>query len=428
MYWEQKVEYAALSDIGFRRRNNQDSYVIQKAPDREFWDEHGHLFLVADGMGGHAVGELASKLAADTVPLTFQKQRDLELPDALRASLEVANNTIYERGRQNRDFLRMGTTCTTLVLSSQGAIVAHVGDSRAYRIRGDVIEQITFDHSLQWELIRQGVMSPAEVYEREPRNVITRCLGPEPRVDVDTEGPFPVQPGDVYVLCSDGLHGLVSDAEIGMIGHELGPADACQLLVDLANVRGGNDNITVVVVKAGPLPNGFASLSTVEIVLPPQGLGWSWLIAAWMEGIAICLGMALSLLDHQLEGAFVLGLGVIGMGALILAGMRMQREENSQVAPPPESQSNSPYRTAPAVLTRHFLSDLEKYEFDLQRTAMEEEWSIDWVEHGEHSKAAKVALSEKRWNAALRSLAKAVHALLIGLQLARRPQGRKPGG
>lgn len=428
MFWEQKVEYAALSDIGFRRRNNQDAYVIQKAPDREFWDAHGHLFLVADGMGGHAVGELASKLAADTVPLTFQKQRDLGLPDALRASLEVANNTIYERGRLNRDFLRMGTTCTTLVLSSEGAIVAHVGDSRAYRIRGSVIEQITFDHSLQWELIRQGAMSPEEVYEREPRNVITRCLGPDPRVDVDTEGPFPVQPGDVYVLCSDGLHGLVSDSEIGMIGKELGPADACQLLVDLANVRGGNDNITVVVVKAGPLPMGFSSLAPTEIEPSRQGLGWGWLIAAWIEGIAICLGLALSLLNHHLVGAFVLGLGVIGLGALIVAGMGMRRGEKSQDLPPPDAKSKSPYRTAPASLTRHFLSGLEKYEYDLQRTAMEEEWSIDWVEHGEHSKAAKVALSEQRWNAALRSLAKAIHALLVGLQLARRPQGRKPGG
>jgi protein phosphatase len=430
MHWEQKVEYAALSDIGLRRRNNQDSYVVQTAPDRAFWNEHGHLFLVADGMGGHAVGELASKLAADTVPLTFQKQRELELPDALRTSLELANKSIYERGLQNRDFLRMGTTCTTLVLASQGAVVAHIGDSRAYRIRGEIIEQITFDHSLQWELIRQGAMTREEVLEREPRNVITRCLGPEPRVHVDTEGPFPVLPGDVYILCSDGLHGLVSDAEIGMIGRELSPADACQLLVDLANLRGGNDNITVVVAKVGSLPPGFVSPSTIEFEMPKQGLGWGWLFAVWIEGLAIVMGIALWLLDHRAEGAFVLGLGCIGLAALGLAGMRIRGNLSQPAEGSTSRKHGSPYRTASAHLTRHFLTELEKYEFDLQLAAQDEEWPVVWPVHAEHRREAKVALEEKGWGAGLRSLGKALHTLLAGLQQARKAGesvSRKPG-
>src|SRR5260370_28552344 len=253
MLWEQKIEYAALTDIGFRRRNNQDSYAVQISSDREQWERRGHLFLVADGMGGHAVGELASKIAADTIPHTYLKLADDDPALALKAAVVAGNATINARGEMNRVFPRMGTTCTTLVLYPQGAVVAHVGDSRAYRIRSDRIEQLTFDHSLQWELLRQGRMSPEEIFRREPRNVITRSLGPQPVVEVDVEGPYPIRPGDVYVLCSDGLTGLVRDVEIGMVSRPLAPSEPCRLLVDLANLRGGPDNITVVVARVGPI-------------------------------------------------------------------------------------------------------------------------------------------------------------------------------
>jgi protein phosphatase len=244
MYWEQKVEYAALSDIGVRRHNNQDSYAVQIAGDREQWSDRGHLFLVADGMGGHAVGELASKIAADTIPHTYHKLREQDVGPALKAAVVAGNATINARGEMNRDFTRMGTTCTTLVLAPKGAWIAHVGDSRAYRIRGERIEQLTFDHSLQWELLRQGKMSPEDIFRFEPRNVITRSLGPSPTVNVDMEGPFPIRPGDAYLLCSDGLSSLVKDEEIGIAVRELPPTEACCLLVDLANLRGGPDNIT----------------------------------------------------------------------------------------------------------------------------------------------------------------------------------------
>src|SRR5690606_18834603 len=121
----------------------------------------------------------------------------------------------------------------------EGAVVGHVGDSRLYRIRGERLEQLALDHSLQGELLRQGIRRREDNLLHAPRNVITRCLGPEPAGEVDIEGPLPVLPGDVYLLCSDGLTGLVSDEEIGMIGRTLAPADACRLLVNLANLRGG---------------------------------------------------------------------------------------------------------------------------------------------------------------------------------------------
>src|SRR6185369_13488190 len=127
MLWEQRVEYAALSDIGFRRRNNQDSYVTHVATDAADWTARGHLFLVADGMGGHAVGELASKIAADTIPHTYHKLKDQSAAEALRSAVLAGNATINARGEMNRDFTRMGTTCTTLVLNPDGALVAHVG-------------------------------------------------------------------------------------------------------------------------------------------------------------------------------------------------------------------------------------------------------------------------------------------------------------
>ena len=123
----------------------------------------------------------------DTAPHTFYKSQHPELGDALREAIETANHAIHERGTLNRDFERMGTTCSMLVLGPAGAVIGHVGDSRVYRVNHGTISQLTFDHSLQWELIRQGRMKPEDVFLHQPRNVITRSLGPEPEVDVDIE-------------------------------------------------------------------------------------------------------------------------------------------------------------------------------------------------------------------------------------------------
>ena len=219
MLWEQAVRYAILSDVGMRRRNNQDSATVRLAVDRDAFARRGHLFVVADGMGGHAVGELASRIACESLPLTYLKSKHAAASEALREAVTAANTAIHEKGTANHDFARMGTTCTTLVLCEAGAIIGHVGDSRCYRVRRGRIDQLSFDHSLQWELIRRGGKDPNVVFQNEPRHVITRSLGPEPSVEVDIEGPYAVLPGDVYVLCSDGLPGHVSDQEIG--GHRL---------------------------------------------------------------------------------------------------------------------------------------------------------------------------------------------------------------
>src|SRR5262249_1176895 len=157
---------------------------------------------------------------------------------ALRKAFVEANASIHAKGQQNPEFGGMGTTTTALLLRPEGAWVGHVGDSRAYRIRGSQIEQMSFDHSLVWEMAKRKGVDP-EGLPDIPSNVIVRSLGPEPLVEVDVEGPHAIKAGDVFLLCSDGLSGQVSDAEIGAVASALPPAEACRVLVDVANLRGG---------------------------------------------------------------------------------------------------------------------------------------------------------------------------------------------
>ena len=205
--WSHCLEYAALSDIGLRRANNQDSYKVALAGDQADFQQRGHLFIVADGMGAHAAGELASKMATDVIPLDYRKLLDQSPAEAILSALVDANRQIHTRGQASPEFRGMGTTATTLLLLPAGALVAHVGDSRAYRLRGNRIEQLTFDHSLVWEMQASGQMPEGQVPAFIPKNIITRSLGPNPAVQVDLEGPYPVEAGDTFLLCSDGLSG-----------------------------------------------------------------------------------------------------------------------------------------------------------------------------------------------------------------------------
>lgn len=424
MHWEQKVEYAALSDIGFRRRNNQDSYAVQIAPDIDSWLLRGHLFLVADGMGGHAVGELASKIAADTIPHTYSKSVELPPAEALRLAVIAGNAAIHERGELNRDFTRMGTTCTTLALTSEGAVLAHVGDSRAYRVRGGVIEQLTFDHSLQWELLRQGRLPPEEIFRNEPRNVITRSLGPAPEVEVDVEGPYRIEPFDTYVLCSDGLSGQVADPEIGAIVRTLPPSDACRMLVNLANLRGGPDNITVVVVRIGELPNGVGGPSSwdqpiVEFAQPAQQLGWRWLLGWFVVGLMFVAGLGMVFTDRGVAGNILMALANLGCGGLILFWLRQRRLSANQSLYP-ELTPGTPYRTAPAEVTPQFLNELASLETALQRTAHDDGWTIDWPQFDAAFTAGKSHLAARKLAEAMRSFARGLQLLMEGVHQVRR--------
>ncbi|MGE3316609.1 MAG: PP2C family serine/threonine-protein phosphatase [Planctomycetaceae bacterium] len=426
MRWEQPVQYASLSDIGFRRQNNQDSFAIRICTQPEQWRAHGHLFMVADGMGGHAVGELASKIAADTIPHHFFKTREPDVTISLREAIEAANNTIYERGSHNRDFERMGTTCTTLALTPVGAVIGHVGDSRLYRIRNDRIDQLTFDHSLQWELIRQGKMRAEDVFLHEPRHVITRSLGPEPKVQVDIEGPYPTLPGDIYVLCSDGLISHVADAEIGTIAKELAPADACRLLVNLANLRGGSDNITVVVLKVGKSPDGADELIE-DLPAPGGGVNWWWLLAVWMVVLTFVGGVSLSLFGYFLQGvaaAAIAAFAAVGLFAYWLE-KRPRAQLGADDSEAAETRVWRPYRTASAKFNRRFLSHLAAIESELQRAATDEGWTIDWSVHEAAYRKAKDSLDKHEYTRAFADFGKVIDILMIGLHQFRKQASRE---
>ena len=246
-----------------RRTNNQDSYKSVPAPTQRQFNERGHLFVVADGMGAHAAGELASKIAVDTVSQNYLKKVSETPFDAIYHAVMEAHNAIKIQGRSEAAFKGMGTTCVALLIVPQGAVVAHVGDSRVYRLRHGVMEQLTFDHSLLWELKRLGKLANSKDESSVPKNVITRSLGPTENLTVDLEGPFPCEEGDTFLLCSDGLSGQIHDDEMAQIIGILPPEEATSALINLANLRGGPDNITVTVVKVTGMPtigskeNGF---------------------------------------------------------------------------------------------------------------------------------------------------------------------------
>jgi PPM family protein phosphatase len=250
--WDDTIIDASASDTGMRRSNNQDSHTVVRAKSAEQWRQRGHVYMVADGMGAHAVGELASKLACDNIPHNYMKLRSATPAEAITKAYQEVGSQIHAKATANRDFHGMGTTCSTLLLLPAGAMIAHVGDSRVYRIRGNQIDQLTFDHSLVWELVRRNHLTNEQASKAVPRNVITRSLGPDPTVEVDIEGPLPIEEGDVYLLCSDGLSGPVEDPELGVFAANFHPEDATKYLLHLANLRGGQDNITVVILRIGP--------------------------------------------------------------------------------------------------------------------------------------------------------------------------------
>jgi protein phosphatase len=226
-------DQAFRSDTGRQRSANEDSFFV-RAP----------IFVVADGMGGAQAGEVASKAAADAF--------DVDLPDApleqvLRETILNANRSIHELARDDPSRAGMGTTLTAAIVSAEREEVAigHVGDSRAYRLRGGRLEQLTRDHSLVEEMRRKGQLTDAQAEDHPQRSIITRALGPEPEVEPDVHS-VSAAPGDVFLICSDGLTTMLGEAQIGkLLARATSMSAAVRALVDEANRAGGRDNITV---------------------------------------------------------------------------------------------------------------------------------------------------------------------------------------
>lgn len=247
----QVVDRAGLTDTGRRRRRNEDSYVLDPP-----------LFAVADGMGGAQAGEVASRLAAAAFR-EYHDADDLAPEQRVEALVQEANRRVYARSREDANASGMGTTVTAALVEGEWVAIGHVGDSRAYRIRGSQLEQLTEDHSLVADLMRSGRLTPEEADAHPQRSVITRALGTDPEVDVDTFA-VGVEPGDVFLLCSDGLTTMVADEEILRLVHESNSLErAAKALVKAANRSGGEDNVTVVLFRvedAGPALDETAKL------------------------------------------------------------------------------------------------------------------------------------------------------------------------
>ena len=263
---ESRLIVGVATDPGCVRDSNEDTVRIVR-PGDESSQGQGLLAAVLDGMGGHAAGEVASRMAADELARRYAEPgRDPgeTLADAVRA----ANTAVFQAASQDPALKGMGTTCTALVVRGGMAWCAHVGDSRCYLVRGEEIFLMTEDHSAVMAMVRNGALSRDEARQHPDKNVISRALGSHPAVDVTVwPRPFVLQPGDRFLLCSDGLHDLASDEDVGRIVRENPPHQACERLVDLARERGAPDNVSVIVLGM-PEAGSDSPRSTREIPVP----------------------------------------------------------------------------------------------------------------------------------------------------------------
>jgi PPM family protein phosphatase len=382
--WDDVIIDEAATDTGMRRSNNQDSYSVVRAPNPEAWRQRGHVFLVADGMGAHAVGELASKMACDLIPHNYMKARVGTPAEAIVKTFRDVSSLIHSKATANREFQGMGTTSTALLLLPEGALIAHVGDSRAYRIRGRRIDQLSFDHSLVWELVRRNHLTPEQAKISVPKNVITRSLGPEAEIEVDIEGPMPVEVGDVYLICSDGLSGPVEDNELGAFAANFHPGDACRYLVNLANLRGGLDNITVVIVRIGP----WIAPDSTEIQQRPDE-------------------------DSGRDGTSTKG------WKQRLTDLFKNRKRPSEPAVVEEHL----YRSADCPISEDLIIRLDELTRAAQEQAIEQAWSIDWtLLAGLRRQQAEARAARADW-VALRKIGEIISMLGTGARFHRKAVG-----
>ncbi|MGE0790656.1 MAG: Stp1/IreP family PP2C-type Ser/Thr phosphatase [Sandaracinaceae bacterium] len=261
---EERLAFWPLTDVGKVRDHNEDSFLV---------DKKLNLFIVADGMGGHAAGEVASQVACHTVREVLKQQADMlhefesgqgtsrhDILRLLETAVQQACSRIYEQGQKDETKRGMGTTIDALVLIGTRGFIAHVGDSRVYLYRQGAVHQLTEDHSLINELLKRGRLSREQIDRLQYKNAVTRAVGVYESVEVDTLD-FDVLKGDRFLLCSDGLSGYLDEAELARIFAETPEDGLSQRLIDLANERGGKDNITAVVIKVPDAESGVDRLA-----------------------------------------------------------------------------------------------------------------------------------------------------------------------
>ncbi len=239
-----EIEIGNLTDVGRKRSHNEDYYGFFETAPGEV------LALVADGMGGHASGEIASRMAVDMIHEIYSKERkEKNILEALKSAFQITNFTIFQKSLEQERLQGMGTTATALVLKDNQAFVGHMGDSRVYLLRHSTVSQLTKDHSLVERMVDQGLLSREEAGHHPQKNVIYKTLGVNRDDELDLLGPIPVSVEDIFVLCTDGLTNHVADQEILEVVNKESPQRACENLIQLANQRGGHDNITIQIIK-----------------------------------------------------------------------------------------------------------------------------------------------------------------------------------
>ncbi|MBI5501622.1 MAG: protein phosphatase 2C domain-containing protein [Deltaproteobacteria bacterium] len=317
------LQLGNASDVGRERQANEDYFGYAEPEEDDAWRRKGRLLIVSDGMGGAAGGAVASRLVVDRICAGYLAESAADPLDALRSAIEAANDHVYERAQQDPELRGMGATATAVAIVGGTAYVAHVGDTRAYLVRRGQIVQLTEDQSLVARMVREGVITPTEAKDHPKSNVIEQAVGQKPTVLVDTSiPPQRLEPGDAIVLCTDGLHGLVSAAEIARFVTAFAPGEAAKILVDLANGRGGPDNITVQIARVGS-PNGVFG------ALPGGGNGsggesshgWRVLPAAGIASLVLAAavgGLLVFVLGRRGNGqADATDCGATGPGAVV---------------------------------------------------------------------------------------------------------------
>ena len=379
------------------------------------------MFVVADGMGAHAAGELASKMAADGIPHNYYKLREESSPDAIRKTMRQVNEEIHRKRSGQRRIPRHGDHGLMLVLLPQGALVAHVGDSRVYRLRGGKYEHLTFDHSLLWEMRPAG--NTSEICPTWSRRISSPVRSARTRMCRSiSKGPFPLEVGDTFLMCSDGLSGQVKDEEMGVIMSTLPPAEAAQVLIDLANLRGGPDNITVLIVRiTGPAisaranaqaaPLAMADERAVQAAAPPA-TGKFWFGA----GILLAAAVGLSAFEHypvcrRRHASLAVGLATWGFL------QRMPPENPTAIFGArrtfgPRSVSSLGLSARMRLLVTILVCLIDQ----LREAATDGQWSVDWTKFNAYSAQGKSAIDRRDYSQAVREYSRALRFMMNELR------------
>ena len=262
------IELANLSDVGCERSENEDYFAYAEPESDEEYRTKGRLAIVADGMGGHEGGQIASGIAVDFVRQTYFSFPSGDPEEALLEAFRSAQDAIHDWVGEHPELRGMGTTCTAAVLRGGELHYAHVGDSRLYLLRNSTITRLTRDHSWVNRLVEQGLITAEQAAVHPDRNVLTAALGMNSPPPADfSERPVALVAGDSILLCSDGLHGLVSDQEMLAVVSGCDVASACRALVEMAKQRGGFDNITVQILRMGERTSSSSDLARTVIEL-----------------------------------------------------------------------------------------------------------------------------------------------------------------